>query len=267
MKIADVHAHVFPEKLAVKAAGSIGQFYGAEMYCEASMERLVAEEEKAGVSRYVISSSAVVPKQVRSIVEFLAEARKGHPECISFGSIYPGMDGYEEVLDELQALGSRGLKIHPDFQKLPIDDPSGIETYRSIARRGLPVLMHMGDNRYDFSSPERLTNLIRQVPDLVVIAAHFGGWNAWDRSLAHPQPENVFYDTSSTTPMIPHDMVMRMFDKLGPERFLFGTDFPMWSPEEMVRQFLTYDLGDSLRERILYGNFMRLFGLSDGQDE
>ena len=136
MKIADVHAHVFPEKLAVKAAGSIGQFYGAEMYCEASMERLVAEEEKAGVSRYVISSSAVVPKQVRSIVEFLAEARKGHPECISFGSIYPGMDGYEEVLDELQALGSRGLKIHPDFQKLPIDDPSGIETYRSIARRG-----------------------------------------------------------------------------------------------------------------------------------
>ena len=77
MKIADVHAHVFPEKLAVKAAGSIGQFYGTEMYCEASMERLVAEEEKAGVSRYVISSSAVVPKQVRSIVEFLAEARKG----------------------------------------------------------------------------------------------------------------------------------------------------------------------------------------------
>ena len=59
MKIADVHAHVFPEKLAVKAAGSIGQFYGTEMYGEASMERLVAEEEKAGVSRYVISSSAV----------------------------------------------------------------------------------------------------------------------------------------------------------------------------------------------------------------
>ena len=177
------------------------------------------------------------------------------------------MDGYEEVLDELQALGSRGLKIHPDFQKLPIDDPSGIETYRSIARRGLPVLMHMGDNRYDFSSPERLTNLIRQVPDLIVIAAHFGGWNAWDRSLAHPQPENVFYDTSSTTPMIPHDMVMRMFETFGPERFLFGTDFPMWSPEEMVRQFLTYDLGDSLREQILYGNFMRLFGLSDGQEK
>ena len=44
-------------------------------------------------------------------------------------------------------------------------------------------------------------------------------------------------------------------------------DGPLFDGEEMVRQFLTYDLGDSLRERILYGNFMRLFGLSDGQDE
>ena len=229
------------------------------------MERLAAEEQKAGVSRYVISSSAVTPKQVRPIVEFLAEARKGHPGCIAFGSIYPGMEGFEEVLDEMQTLGLRGIKIHPDFQKLPIDDPAGIATYRAIARRGLPVLMHMGDNRYDFSSPERLTNLIRQVPDLIVIAAHFGGWNAWDRSLAHPQPENVFYDTSSTTPMLSHAVVMRLFDALGPERCQFGTDFPMWSPEEMVQQFLTFDLGDSLRERIFYGNFMRLFGLSDEQ--
>ena len=59
--------------------------------------------------------------------------------------------------------------------------------------------------------------------------------------------------------------VMRMFETFGPERFLFGTDFPMWSPEERVRQFLTDDLGCSPREQILYANFMRLFGLSDGQ--
>ena len=52
-------------------------------------------------------------------------------------------------------LGLRGIKIHPDFQKLAIDDESAIDTYKAIARRGLPVLFHMGDNRYDFSSPER----------------------------------------------------------------------------------------------------------------
>lgn len=259
MKIADVHAHVFPEKLAVKAAGSIGQFYGTEMYCEASMERLVAEEEKAGVSRYVISSSAVVPKQVRSIVEFLAEARKGHPECIAFGSIYPGMDGLEEELDRIVSLGLRGLKIHPDFQKLPIDDPSGIETYRAVARRGLPVLFHMGDDRYDYSTPQRLMNLLRQVPDLRVIAAHFGGWRAWELSYENPLPENVLYDTSSTTPMIPRDFVLRMLDRFGPERFLFGSDFPMWEPVKMVEQFRGLGLDENTLSRIFSGNFEALF--------
>ena len=38
------------------------------------------------------------------------------------------------------------------------------------------------------------------------------------------------------------------------------------SPSEMVRQFMQYDLGDSLREQILYGNFMKLFGLTDAQN-
>lgn len=60
----------------------------------------------------------------------------------------------------------------------------------------------MGDDRYDFSSPERLTNLLRRVPELRAVAAHFGGWRSWPRSLAHLQPEGVLYDTSSTLGMI-----------------------------------------------------------------
>ena len=51
MKITDVHAHVFPDKLADKAAHSIGDFYGAASYCAASVENLLREEQKAGISR------------------------------------------------------------------------------------------------------------------------------------------------------------------------------------------------------------------------
>ena len=263
MKIADAHAHIFPDKLAVKAAASIGEFYGCRMYKPASVENLVAEEARAGVSRCIVSNSAVTPEQVHNINSFIAASCAEHPAFVGFGSIFPGMDGWEAELDRMQALGLRGLKIHSDFQKLPIDEPSAVPMYRSVARRGMIVLFHMGDNRYDFSSPERLTNLIRQVPDLRVVAAHFGGWNAWERSLHHPQPENVLYDTSSTTPLIPRELVLRMFDAFGLERFLFGTDFPMWEPAEMLRQIRTFGLGQEVLDQILYGNFMRLFGLSD----
>ena len=55
MKITDVHAHVFPDKLADKAAHSIGDFYGAASYCAASVENLLREEQKAGISRCVSS--------------------------------------------------------------------------------------------------------------------------------------------------------------------------------------------------------------------
>ena len=263
MKIADAHAHIFPDKLAVKAAASIGEFYGCRMYKPASVENLVAEEARAGVSRCIVSNSAVTPEQVHNINSFIAAACAEHPAFVGFGSIFPGMDGWEAELDRMQELGLRGLKIHSDFQKLPIDEPGAVEMYRSVARRGMVVLFHMGDNRYDYSSPERLTNLLRQVPDLRVIAAHFGGWNDWEHSLRCPQPENVLYDTSSTTPLISHELAMRMFDAFGPERFLFGSDFPMWEPKEMLRQLLTFDLGQDVLENILYGNFMKLFGLRD----
>ena len=231
MKITDVHAHVFPDKLADKAAHSIGDFYGAASYCAASVENLLREEQKAGISRCVISNSAVTPHQVHDVNTFLASAAASHPSFVGFGSIYPGMDGFEEELDRIVSLG----------------------------RRGLPVLFHMGDDRYDYSTPQRLMNLLRQVPDLRVIAAHFGGWRAWELSYENPLPENVLYDTSSTTPMIPRDFVLRMLDRFGPERFLFGSDFPMWEPVKMVEQFRGLGLDENTLSRIFSGNFEALF--------
>ena len=263
MKIADIHAHIFPEKLGEKASLSIGDCYGVDIEREADKQCLTAEDKLAGITRCVVSNSATGPKQVYNANTFLAEAVQGHPGYIAFGTIYPSMDGFEEELDRMMELGLCGIKIHPDFQKLAIDDESGIETYKAIARRELPVLFHMGDNRYDFSSPERLTNLLRRVPDLRVVAAHFGGWNIWPQSLAHPQPESVLYDTSSTLGMTDREIVMRLIDKIGPDRLLFGTDFPMWSPKEELARFMSLDLDDSSRQKILYDNFMKLLKLHD----
>ena len=51
MKIADIHAHIFPEKLAEKASHSIGSFYGVPIEREADMPRLCAEDKLAGITR------------------------------------------------------------------------------------------------------------------------------------------------------------------------------------------------------------------------
>ena len=101
------------------------------------------------------------------------------------------------------------------------------------------------------------------MPELRAVAAHFGGWRSWPRSLAHLQPESVLYDTSSTLGMIDRDMVLRFIDAISPDRLIFGTDFPMWSPKEELNRFFSLGLSESDQQKILYGNFMKLLGLRD----
>lgn len=259
MKVADVHAHIFPQNLAQRASQSIGDFYNAQMHHSAGYLNLVQLEADAKISWCAVSSSATNPGQCQSINHFIADTCKADPHLVGLGALYPTMDNWEEELERIVELGLHGIKIHSDFQRVPIDEPRAILMYRAIAKKGLPVLFHMGDDRYDYSAPERLTNLIRQVPDLVTIAAHFGGWRAWDRSFEHVQPENVFYDTSSSLMYLGKDRALEFLEKFGPERFLFGTDFPMWTPKEELNRFLDLGLDECTRDRILFGNFERLF--------
>lgn len=259
MRVADIHTHLFPDKIAEKASQAIGVFYEQPIDLVASLQVLQEQEALANAEYFVACSSATSAEQVDTINDFIAMCTNAVPNMIPFGSLYPTMDHWEASLEHLQALGIRGIKIHPDFQKVDIDDPKAVEMYRAIAKAELPVLFHMGDYRYDHSAPERLTNLIRQVPDLVAIAAHFGGWQTWDRSSNHILPDNVFYDTSSSLMFLGKERALDLLNKMGPHRFLFGSDFPMWSPREELDRFLALGLSESENDTILYGNFEKLF--------
>lgn len=259
MRIADIHAHIFPDKIAEKASASIGGFYNAESNHVATFRNLMEQEALAGIGTFAVSSSATDAHQVGHLNDFIAACANDRSNVVGLGSLYPTMDNWEPELERMQVLGIRGVKIHPDFQHVNIDEPKAIEMYRGIAKAGLPVLFHMGDARFDYSAPERLTNLIRQVPDLIAIAAHFGGWQAWDRSYAHILPENVYYDTSSSLMFLGKERALDFLDKMGAHRFLFGTDFPMWTPKTELERFLDLGLDDAVRDRILYGNFETLF--------
>jgi predicted TIM-barrel fold metal-dependent hydrolase len=135
--------------------------------------------------------------------------------------------------------------------------------YRAIARRGMIVLFHMGDDRYDFSSPTRLRNVIERIGDLRAIAAHFGGYQRWEEAATMPRHERIYYDTSSSFAFINRDFALRMIDRFGSDHFMFGSDFPMWEPKVELERFLSLGLEKTIRDDILYNNFCRIFDLSD----
>ena len=261
MKIADAHTHIFPTKIAAKATDSIGSFYETDMFADASVKNLVTAGDKIGVSKYLVCSSAVTPEQAFNINEFIAGECRKEQKFLGFAALHPLMEDYKEEIAHAKSLGLRGVKIHSDFQKVDIDNPKSIDFYREIAKNNLPVLFHMGDDRYDYSSPDRLQNLMRQVPDLVVLAAHFGGYRCWDRVEKLVPNGNLYFDTSSSLTVIDKNKALALIEKFGVDKFFFGTDFPMWDPEEELERFYSLGLSKTENEKMLYNNFAKLFKL------
>ncbi len=258
-KIADCHAHIFPNKIAGKAVKSIGSFYNSPMRYNGTAKMLIESGSKIGVTTYLVSSSATHPRQVESLNSFINEEVKNHSQFIGLGSFHPQYENFEE-LDRVKELGLKGIKLHPDFQMYNIDDENAIKMYKEIGKRGLPILMHTGDNRYDASSPERLALAAKKVPETLFIAAHFGGYNHWydvEKNLA--DLPNVIFDTSSTLFAIENQKAVNMIRNLGVDRFMFGSDFPMWDHEQELKRFLALDLTKEEQDKILWSNFQKLF--------
>lgn len=259
MRIADIHAHVFPDQLAQHVADNFEIYYETKMshvpYLHTYLDEIRSDDFCCGI----ICSSATKPEQAASINRFIAQCAASSPKLLGLGSLYPTMENWEEELERIPALGLRGLKIHPDFQCVNIDEPKAIPMYRAIAAMGLPVLFHVGDPVKDYSSPSRLVNLLRQVPDLTVIAAHFGGWRAWQLPKITQFPDNIYFDCSSTLMYLGKEQGQDLMERLGPERFLFGSDFPYWTPQKELERFMELDLDEYTREKILYGNFETIF--------
>lgn len=262
MIIHDSHTHIFPDKIAEKATKSIGNFYELEMYSPATAKRLNESDGKIHVGLKLVCSSAVTPEQVDGINAFITGEYLKNPSYIGFAALHPYTDNYSEVLDFAEQNNLRGVKFHSDFQKINLDDERAYPMYREIAKRGLPVLFHMGDPRYDYSSPKRLKRLMYDIPDLKVIAAHFGGYRRWDEAIELDKSEKLYFDTSSALAFMDKDDVYGFFDKFGTDKFFFGTDFPMWNAEDELKRFLSLGLGKEDNEKILHKNFEGFFGIS-----
>lgn len=259
-RIIDSHCHIFPEKIAAKATSAIGDFYGIPMDEVGSAARLLEEMDKAGIDLALVCSTATRPGQVSSINTFIHETEQAaRGRFYGFGTLHQDMTD-EEIGDELEkitACGLHGIKLHPDFQAFHIDDGRMIPVYRELARRRLPVLFHMGDSRTEYSTPARLKKVAREVPDLLSIAAHLGGYSVWDQAEILAGEDNVVFDCSSSLPMLTKERALWQIGLLGIDRIFFGSDFPMWKPDEEIARVHALGLGEEQEEMVFHRNFER----------
>lgn len=262
----DAHCHIYPEKIVERAVAGTDAFYDTVAACYGTVRDLIDRGAGAGIDHFVVQSVATTPKQVKSINEFIAASvAAGGEKLTGLGTVHPESDDPEGDVRHLADLGLHGIKIHPDIQRFRIDDPLFFPTYAICQEMDLPILMHTGDYRYDYSNPNRLLPVLRQFPRLRVVGAHFGGWSIWEEASRQLSGiPNLWVDCSSTMPFMkegdPHERVHALIRRYGTDRVLFGTDYPMWDPESELKFFFELPLTDAERRAILSENAKTVFG-------
>jgi hypothetical protein len=244
MKVIDAHCHIYPDKIAERATTSVGEFYTIPMAVESGTAARL-EEVCAGspITKNIVHSVATSPKQVQKINDFIIETCKSNPRFIGFMTLHQDFPDPEAEINRCLEAGLRGLKLHPDSQQVNMDDPRLMEIYEIVQGRA-PIIMHCGDYRYDYSHPRRMKNVLQTFPDLIVDAAHFGGWSIFDLALEYLQDERCFVDMSSSMTFLGRRRTREITREYGVERVMFGSDYPMWNPVAELEYLLSCGFTD-----------------------
>lgn len=260
--IIDSHCHIYPDKIADKAVEGISKFYDLPMCYDGRASTLINESNKIGVCHNIIFSVATTPHQVASINTFIANCvKEGEGRFTGLGSLHPESEDIIGDVKHIKELGLKGVKLHPDFQKFRIDDEKLFSIYEACSG-DLPILLHTGDYRYDYSNPERMARVLEKFPQLTVIGAHFGGWSVWEEAAEVLSGYNNFFvDTSSSFHWLKKDKAKEIIRKYGADKVLFATDFPMWSYEDEYSYFESLMLDEAEKTKIFYENAAKLFNI------
>ena len=260
MKIFDVHCHIYPDKIADKAVENIGRFYNVTMQGSGTAQNLLQQQQEAGIAGSLVYAVALKASNVQSINDFIAGQAKQHPSLIGFATMHQDYEDMEAEIDRCIKLGLKGVKIHPDSQGVNADDPRLMRLYEIIQGR-LPLVLHCGDYRWDNSHPSRIKSILRAFPKLVLNAAHFGGWSLYDLAVEYLEDENCFMDISSASAYLGPRRTTELIHIYGPERILFGSDYPMWKPQEEVERFMANNLTPKEQQMICWHNAERFVGM------
>lgn len=266
--IIDFHTHCFPETIAARALEKLSYTAGGlEYYTSATTDGIRTSMAREGVDRSVILSIATNAHQQESVNNFAAEINNSD-DLIAFGSVYPFADNALEELERIKALGLPGIKLHPEYQEFFVDDERLRPLYRKISELGLITVFHAGED-YGYSAPFHCMpeNLRRALSwfDAPVVAAHWGGMNAGEEVIDKLCGLDLYFDTSFGYAQLPRSTALKIVEKHGADKILFGTDSPWHTKSQEMRLLNTLELNDDEMEKILSGNAKKLLGMMNCQ--
>jgi predicted TIM-barrel fold metal-dependent hydrolase len=260
----DFHTHAFPEKIAARAVASLSRASGGlEPQTDGTLRSLKEEMAKDGVDLAVVQSIATNPAQMSKVNNFAMEMDRD-PLIVAFGSVHPDAPDALEELERIKAAGLKGVKFHPEYQQFYVDDEKMRPIYRKISELGLITLFHAGHDPgfappYH-AMPEHLLRALRWF-DSPVVAAHWGGVGCGEEVVEKLCCAPVWFDLAYGYASIARPIALKILEKHGPQRLLFGSDLPWHRPGWEMRLLDSLELDPRELEMICSGNARGLLGL------
>ncbi len=281
--IVDIHTHTFPDKIAAPTIEKLQSLSHTKPFSSGTVDALRKSMSAAGVDRSVVLPVATNPRQVVHVNDASVQLndRAAETGIYSFGCMHPDFPDWKNELSRVAGLGLKGIKLHPVYQGVDLDDPRCLRILDRAAEVGLAVLTHAGldvgfPGRVN-CSPEMALRALKQVGPVPVILAHMGGWRCWDQVEELLWDTRAYLDTSfslgSMTPLgdgyygpgdlklLGAEQFVRMVRKFGSKRILFGTDSPWSDQRDSLARLRALPLTEEELEDILGGNAVRLLGL------
>ena len=193
---------------------------------------------------------------------------------IPFGSVDPHRpDAVDEVRRLVAEHDIRGFKFHPNIQAFFPNDEDFYPLYEAIQEAGVPALFHTGHSgigtglpggggiRLKFSNPMYVDDVAVDFPEMKIVLAHPSfPWQDEAISVALHKRQ-VYIDLSGWSPKYFPPQLVRYANTQLRDRVLFGSDYPMITPERWLADFERADFKDEVRPLILKQNAARLLGL------
>jgi predicted TIM-barrel fold metal-dependent hydrolase len=229
-------------------------------------------ERRIGFVMFTVDSEAGSGIHRISNEEIAEAARDNGDIMLAFASIDPhkGKRGAIEARRMISEYGVKGFKFHPPMQNYHPYDPIAWPIYEVIAEHKLPAIFHTGHSgmgtgmpggggiRLKWGQPILVDDVAVDFPDMKIILAH-PSWPWTDEALSMAlHKSNVYIDLSGWSPKyFPPQIVRYANTQLG-HKMLFGSDFPLITPDRWMADFAKAEFKDAVREPILKGNALKL---------
>ncbi len=264
--IIDFHTHIFPDKIAARTIEALEAKAGLTASTDGTANGLLASMEVAGVDMSVVLPVVTKPGQFESVNTFAADVNEQYKgKIISFGGIHPDTEDYKGELNRIKELGLKGIKIHPDYQGVMIDDVRYMNIIEYADALDLIILTHAG---VDIGlpdpvhcPPDKMRKVIDKIHPKKMVVAHYGGWSQWEEVYEYLAGQDLYLDTAFTLDHIREEMFYKILDKHGSDKVLFATDCPWGYQKKDVVSLEKLHLTQEVKEAIFSKNAQKLLNL------